>query len=247
MELNDTYVGIVMDVNDELKIGRCRVMIDMLFKDIKTEELPWAYPTYPTIFGKSGQCGAISVPKVGSVVRVKFINGDLYQPVYECIHELADDVKSELNNEYEGTHVLLYDGDDGLKIYYTKNRGLTLELKDSSVNIGSDSAITINHKESRSTITLNGPTVTIESQSEIQNKASSLAKTTSETVWENGKTSTKLGPKPVYSGVRGEPLMFVLQALAASIDAKMYETPGVNAALIEGFRNSVLSDNVKLS
>ena len=247
MDLNDTYIGIVKDINDPLKIGRCRVMVDILFKDIETEQLPWAYPTYPNVFGKDGYGGAISVPKVGSTVRVKFINGDLYQPVYECIQDLATDVKQELQEEYEGTHVLLYDGDDGLKIFYTKGKGLSMELKDSVINIDKNSKITIDHKESKSTITLEGSTIKIDSDSQVLTTANSLAKTTAENAWINGKTSTNLGPTPVYSAVRGEPLFFILASLANAIDSKLYPTPGLTSGLVEGFRSICLSDKVKLT
>lgn len=245
--VNKTYIGTVKDINDPIKIGRCRIMVDVLFGGIPDEELPWAYPSYPNIFGKDGLGGAVSVPKIGSVVRVKFINGDLYQPVYECVHELAEDVKEELKKEYDGTHVLLYDGDDGLKIYYTKGKGLSMELKDSVINIDKNSKITIDHKESKSTITLEGSTIKINSDSQVLTEANSLAKTTSQNAWINGKTNTNLGPKPVYSAVRGEPLFFILASLANAIDSKLYPTPGLSSAVVEGFRSICLSDNVKVS
>lgn len=247
MEFNDTYVGTIVDTNDPIKIGRCRVMIDILFEGIDKQNLPWAYPSYPNVFGKGGQSGSISVPKEGSVVRVKFINGDIYQPIYECNQELAEDVKEELNNEYKGTHILLYDGDEGLKIYYTKGKGLSIELNDSLINIDKNSKITIDHKESKSTITLDGSTIKINSESQILTEANSLAKTISENVWMDGKTSTTLGPNPVYSAVKGEPLFFILAALAKSIDEKMYATPGINSGVVEAFRSLCLSDNVKVS
>lgn len=247
MNFNDTYIGTVKDINDPIKIGRCRVMVDILFDGIEDDDLPWAYPSYPNVFGKDGLGGAISVPKVGSIVRVKFINGDLYQPVYECVHELAEDVKEELKEEYEGTHVLLYDGDDGLKIYYTRGKGISMELKNSVINIDKESKITIDHKDSKSTITLEGPIIKIKSQSEVITEANTMAKTKSEIAWMEGMTETKIGPYPAYSAVRGEPLFFLLAAMAKELDLKSFKTPGLNSGLVEAFRAACLSDNVKIS
>lgn len=246
VELDKTYLGIIEDINDPLKIGRCKVRIGFLFADIPVDHIPWSYPAYNNIFGMNGQCGSISVPKIGSIVKVRFNNGDLYSSVYENLQELADDVKSELNSEYEGTHILLFDGDDDLKIYYTKNKGITMHLKGSRVNIANDETITIEHNDSSSIIELSGPFINITSDSEISSTATNLIIDSSKEVWSKG-VKTKLGVSPNYSSVLGEPLFLLLKQLAVMIDAKLYPTPGAAASLVEASKKYTLSNSVTVS
>jgi uncharacterized protein YktA (UPF0223 family) len=40
------FFGKVVDISDDLKINRCRISIDGLTDEIKTEELPWYFPWY---------------------------------------------------------------------------------------------------------------------------------------------------------------------------------------------------------
>ena len=56
-----------------------------------------------------------------------------------------NDVKSELgqDGEYEGSHVVLFDGDKQLKIWFSPTKGFTIQVKEASVNISNDNLITI--------------------------------------------------------------------------------------------------------
>ena len=134
--LNKMFMGAVEDISDPRKEGRCRIRVIGIHEDtIPTEDLPWAYPSQKsTIFGKGGG-GAISIPKKGAMVIVRFNNGNTYSPEYYSIHELAQDVKDELNQEYEGSHIVLFDGDQELKIWFSVSKGLTLSIKDASINL----------------------------------------------------------------------------------------------------------------
>lgn len=245
-ELNKSYLGIIEDINDPLKIGRVKIRIPFLHGDIPTSDLVWSYPKRSLIFGQGGKCGAISVPKLNSTVRVKFINGNQYSSEYEAIQELADDIKAELKSEYEGTHVLLYDGDEKLKIYYTKNKGITIDLQNSFVNIGNDKIITIQHADTDSMIELAGGIITINANSQINSTAVTSINNKSKEVWCEGEI-TKIGKNPTYAAVAGEPLFLLLKILASAIDAKMYPTPGVNAAIVEATKQFALSKTVTVS
>jgi len=142
--LNKYFLGIVEDIADPRKEGRCRVRIFGIHEDIPTEDLPWAYPTPKSVvFGAAGKSGSISIPKNGAVVAIRFNDGNIYSPEYFAIHELADDIKTEMESEYEGSHFILFDGDQELKIWFTLNKGITIELKGASVNINQDKVITI--------------------------------------------------------------------------------------------------------
>jgi hypothetical protein len=142
--LNKYFMGIVEDVADPRKEGRCKVRIFGIHEDLPTADLPWAYPTPKSmIFGAGGKSGSISIPKLNSVVAIRFNGGNIYAPEYFAIHELADDIKEEAQSEYEGSHFILFDGDQELKIWFTLNKGLTIQLKGASININQENLITV--------------------------------------------------------------------------------------------------------
>ena len=130
------FLGVVELIDDPRKEGRARVRVYSIHDDLDAADIPWAYPKNKALFfGQAGKAGSISIPKVGSIVAVKFDNGNPYSPEYFAIHELAQDVKDELNTEYEGSHIILFDGDQELKIWFSATKGLTLVVKDASINL----------------------------------------------------------------------------------------------------------------
>jgi hypothetical protein len=144
--LDKQFLGVVEDVVDPKKEGRAKIRIVGVYDDIPTEDLPWAYPKQkPLIFGQAGKAGAISIPKKGSIVAVRFDNGNPYSPEYFAIHELADDIKSELgkDGEYEGSHIIVFDGDKELKVWFSPTKGFTIQVKSASINISNDNLVTV--------------------------------------------------------------------------------------------------------
>ena len=142
--LDKQFLGVVMLIDDPRKEGRARVKVQTIHDDIPSEDIPWAYPKNKSVyFGQDGKAGSISIPKVGSIVAVRFDNGNPYSPEYFAIHELADDIKDELDTEYEGSHFILFDGDQELKIWFSVSKGLTLSVKGAVINIAPDKLITL--------------------------------------------------------------------------------------------------------
>lgn len=138
------FLGVVELIDDPRKEGRARVRVYSIHDDLPTEDIPWAYPKNKSLFfGQEGKAGSISIPKVGSIVAVKFDNGNPYSPEYFAIHELAQDVKDELNTEYEGSHIVLFDGDQELKLWFSVSKGLTISVKGASINLAPDNLITV--------------------------------------------------------------------------------------------------------
>ena len=123
------WIGIVEDVDDPLFEGRCRIRVfgkmDQREGDansnyvIPTDSLPWARPQMNSLGGSVGGGGSFSIPKLGSVVRVYFDNGNLYSPVYTGHVYPSNDLKSEIEDSYKNSHVLIYDTEFGL----TNNNG----------------------------------------------------------------------------------------------------------------------------
>ena len=142
--LDKQFLGIVVDIDDPRKEGRARVRVASIYDEIPVEDIPWAFPkNRGTSFGQGGKGGSVSIPKLNSVVAVVFDNGNPYSPEFFSIQELADHVKSELDSEYEGSHIVLFDGDQELKIWFTVGKGLTLSVKGASINLAPDNLVTI--------------------------------------------------------------------------------------------------------
>jgi len=240
------YLGEIVDVNDPMKEGRCRVRVFTLFDDLEIEDIPWAVPIHkPTFFGQDGKAGSISIPKKGSIVGVNFNNGDLYSPEYKQIQEIGDDIKDELRKtgEYEGAHFVLFDGDEELKVWFTVKKGLTLQLKNSRINIDQNSKITLEHEDSLSMIELEGSTIRIVSDSQV-NITSNSVRATADQIWLDGD-STRIGHSAITGhAVLGDRLFSVLKALAGVIDSKFPASPGAAQAIIDAGKTLSLSQNV---
>lgn len=138
------FLGVVELIDDPRKEGRARIRVYSIHDDLVAGDIPWAYPKNKSLFfGQEGKAGSISIPKVGSIVAVKFDNGNPYSPEYFAIHELAQDVKDELNTEYDGSHIILFDGDQELKLWFSVGKGLTISVKGASINLAPDNLITV--------------------------------------------------------------------------------------------------------
>lgn len=244
------YLGVVEDNADPLKNGRARIRVYSIFDDIPTADLPWAVPSQKaTFFGQAGKGGSISIPKVGAFVKVEFDHGDVMNPMYYEVQELEESLKAELgktpvDTNYDNFHGILFDGDVKLKMWYTKEKGLTLMLDSSRVNIATDNSITIEHKDTQSIIELQGGTIRITSDSQINLTAGSQIKASSSQVWVDGQ-HTRIGHSPVNGpAVLGDKLFLLLKVMAAAIDSKMPSTPGWCANFVETFKATALSNTV---
>lgn len=255
------WVGEVVDNEDPEFSGRCKVRVFSKFDgtddldnenspfSIPTENLPWVYPAGNGIFagGDSKGAGNVSVPKVGSKVRVVFSGGNLYAPEYIAVQDLNQAVVDEIKDSYQNSHVLFFDEDERVKILYTPAKGLELFHKDSHIVINPDSSITIEHKDTSSIIELVGSNINITANSTVNITANSKVQSEASECVMNGTSVTKLGPAPVYSGVLAEPLWTFLKIVASAVDAKLPSTPGVLSSQAVSFEQLSTSKNVKLS
>jgi hypothetical protein len=241
------FMGEVVDIEDPIKQGRARVRVFGKFDDLADDEIPWANQQMGITFGTAGGSGAISIPRKGAVVNVMFDNGNLYSPYFYNIQEASPDLLEEIKNSYEGAHALIYDKDEkGLKVFYTREKGLNFILDESRVTIESDNAIVIEHKGTSAIIELRGNNITITADSEINATAGSRVKVTAPEVWIDGK-ETKTGHVASYSQVLGEPLFAFLKTLSAAVDAKLYPTPSAMASACALAEQLTLSQTCKIS
>lgn len=248
IDYNRDYIGVVEDNKDDEFSLRCKVRVFGVYDDLKVEDMPWAYPASCFIFSsQNGGFGFASVPKVGTFVKVRFNNGNIYAPEYYAIQNIDDALKNELSNDYDGSQVLLYDKDADLKIIYQKNSGLKIYLKESFISINPDSSITIRHKDNSSIVELVGDVCRVVTNNQVNITSTNKVEVTSSECILNGTQKTQLGPTGNYSAVGSEPLWAFLKSLSTALDAKFPATPGVNASLAETYEKLSTSLNNKIS
>jgi Type VI secretion system/phage-baseplate injector OB domain len=242
------FIGRVVDNDDPDREGRCRVEVFGMFDGLAADELPWAAPGGRTMFaGGDGGFADISIPKINSFVQVRFVEGDIYNMEYVAIQNINPAVQAEIEGSYLNSHVLAYDNDEELKVFYTPAKGVEIYLKRSHITINPDASITIEHADSESIIELVGPNINITANSSVNITANSLIRGESTEVAMNGTSVTKLGPAPTYSAVLAEPLWTFLKSLAAAVDGKLPSTPGVFAGQAAAAEQLATSKNVKVS
>lgn len=140
-----SWLGEIVDINDPQKIGRVKIKVFGKFDLIPTEDIPWAYPANNMTAGSASGGGFFSVPKLGSIVSVRFDNGNLYHPEYYFIQKISEDVKTEIENSYENAHIIVYDTvtSGGLKIFFTEEKGLMLDYQETRINIKNDKSVVV--------------------------------------------------------------------------------------------------------
>jgi hypothetical protein len=136
-----SYLGAIVDINDPLKQGRAKVRVFGIFDDLEVEDIPWAEPgTASEYFGGGKGGGAVSIPRIGTVVYCSFEDDNYYKMYFDVIKEFSPDMVEEMNeeNSYEGFHSLIYDSEaepGSLKLFYSRKKGLVFELGDARVQL----------------------------------------------------------------------------------------------------------------
>ena len=237
LDLKKEYLGIVVEPDDPERLGRCKVRVIGVYDNIEDVDLPWAFPIGSPVFagGESRGAGSLSVPKRGSVVRVTFLNENIHNPQWGSVIHINDKLRRELSESYLDSHVVLYDEDQDLKVWFTPSNGIQIYYRDSSISINPDQSILIDHKESQSNIELKAGQITVNARSKVE--------INSPLIHANGGR-TELGTSPQFSVLLGEVLLAALDSLAATVDLKWPPSPGVTTALIQSAR-SALSNTVK--
>lgn len=252
-EFNDEYIGIIEDVDLKEATGRCKIRVIGVYghynKDqnrIPTDKLPWAYPKSPLQFSSKDGSGQFSMPKKETRVKVTFESGDHMHPRYKCIEEIDPAVVTLAKTDPDGFHSFFHDSDENLKMYFTRGSGLMIDYKDSIINFQPNGTIIIDHRNSESTIELQGGTCTIVTNAEIHQSAPNAITSNSRKVHVNGE-KTFVGHNPTYSAPMGEIVFKAFEILAGAIDKKYPTSPGVYSSQIKALKAAMLSETVKVS
>lgn len=246
-DLHDNdFIAVVVNNKDPLFSGRCQIRPFRLLDDIPDSDLPWAIPANSTIFAGNG-AGSLSVPKIGIIVKIVFNNGDIYSPEYTTIQNIDSELIQRIKDDYEGTHVLLYDPDEELTVIYQPNSGFQMFHKESFIQISPDSMITIQHANQDSLIQLEGDKINIVTKNEVNISAAAQATITADEVVVAGNQTTKVGVGPYQHTLLAEPMWALLTSICSIIDQKFSATPGVATGLVEAAKSAATSTNVLIS
>ena len=93
--LSDIKTGEVVSVADPTYSGRINVRVKGLNDNIDVENLPWCTYAGSAFFSGDGG-GSISIPRVGTKVRVDFKKNDINSMEWSAINRLDRDVSAEL-------------------------------------------------------------------------------------------------------------------------------------------------------
>jgi len=243
---DNDWIGLIINNDDPIFSGRAQVRVFGVMDGIINEHIPWASPVNSGVFGTEG-AGSLSIPKIGSFVRIQFNNGDIYAPEMLAIQNIDTDLITKIKDDYIGTHVLLYDASASISIIYQNIAGFMIFFRDSYFQITPDSMITLQHADSASIIQMKGDITNIVTKNEVNIKGASKVTVSANEVIVSGDTKTKIGPGPYNSAILAEPFIALLSVLAGALDAKLPPTPGVNMGMVESFKTSFTSTNVLIS
>ena len=122
--IRDTHwIGEVVDNEDPLLNGRCKVKVFGKFDLLPAESIPWASPMNRDLPGSH------AVPRVGDVVAVRFDNGNIYHPEYWFQVDQNSDLKSdvlEISESPQDVISIVYDAERNLRVYYSVEDGLVI-------------------------------------------------------------------------------------------------------------------------
>ena len=142
VEANKTYIGVVEDNNDPLKIGRARVRVLDVFDDIEVSAIPWASPW------KDLNGNQFNVPEKGKVLLVVFDSGDEHKPEFISADHYNVNLEKKLTSlsatDYVSMKSLIFD--HKTQIYVNDKEGLKIDHKFNNINI-TDNTIDLNLKD----------------------------------------------------------------------------------------------------
>lgn len=117
------WIGEVVDNNDPKFLGRCRVKVFGKFDKLPNDAIPWATPMNRDFVGSH------NTPNVGTIVAVRFDNGNIYHPEYWFQINQSKALKTDiLEPSVEAHNVvsLIYDEIRNVRIYHSPEDGLVI-------------------------------------------------------------------------------------------------------------------------
>jgi len=230
------WVGIVEDTADDIFEGRCKIRVygkmdgrvdsedpESAYK-IPTLALPWSRPHQLMYGGSATGSGKFEIPKLGSIVRMTFDNGNFYQPIYHENIYPSDETKAEIEASYQNSHVLIYDtafgltgGENGtevtndregesVKVFFTEEKGLMMDYTTATgpttINIKPDNSVEIINTNGDSIIMTNDGNITMTHSADVNIKCVN-AKITASGETHINSPKIKLGEAAIEAVIKG--------------------------------------------
>jgi len=250
MDLSKEYIGRVVYNEDPTFSGRCKVECFGLFDEFDVESMPWINPQTSNTFSSSKGCGSISVPKIGTIVRVNFPFNDVYSGEYSFIQNIDPELINQIKDDYQNTHVLLYDSDKDLIVIYQPMLGYKMWLQGSMIQIDSNGSILLKHQNNSNVVEINDNEINIattgdggsNNNGQINIAAGATVNINAPTVNVNSQT-VNLGKNANHTAVVGENLIKVLKDISVEL---MSKAPQGGSILAGRDFKEILSDTVFL-
>jgi len=153
-DLDDKYIGKVVDNNDPLKKGRCRIRVFGVFgPEVQDNQLPWALQDESFIGGLKGSS---IIPPVDCIVSVYFERGEIYLPRFTRKVIDENNLPTNMGEDYPD-NMVFYETDNGDKFEINRKKettkfehssGTTITIdKNGTINIDSKSDINVTHSK----------------------------------------------------------------------------------------------------
>jgi hypothetical protein len=117
------WIGEVVDNADPKFLGRCRVKVFGKFDKLPNDAIPWATPMNCDFVGSHNP------PNIGTVVAVRFDNGNIYHPEYWFQINQSKALKADVLESSAAAHdvvSLIYDEVRNIRIYHSPDDGLVI-------------------------------------------------------------------------------------------------------------------------
>ena len=117
------WIGEVVDNADPKFLGRCRVKVFGKFDKLPNDAIPWATPMNRDFVGSH------HTPNIGTIVAVRFDNGNIYHPEYWFQINQSKALKSDVLESSGTAHdvvSLVYDEVRNIRIYHSPEDGLVI-------------------------------------------------------------------------------------------------------------------------
>lgn len=245
------YIGKVIYNEDPEFSGRCKIRVYGLMDDLSDEFLPWFTPINSCTFSGNGN-GSLSIPKVGSYVRVNFANDDVYSGEYTAIQNIDPALIEEIKDNYQNTHVMCFDSDKNFYMMFQPakmqdgkqdGKGFKIFFNDAIIQLTPDGRIYCQTSDGESIIEMDGKDIKIIGGNDVTVAGSTTVNVIGGTINLKGN-EVNVGKDANEPAVLGNQLAMVLKTMCLAIQTKQPQTPGLpNPDIV----NSILSNNVKIA
>lgn len=269
--------GIVVDIDDPLKIGRAKVRVfgkhdqrkniddkgqypdsplsleDYLNEDnfiLPNRALHWCFQVGSLVFGggENPGSGSFSTPKLGSLVEVTFANDDLGSGEYRSVKKFNAKMIEKILSDEDYINASVTVFDEDEDYWMLYTKTIGLQIY---------------HKGSQIVIRPDSSIFIEHKDTEsmidltgpdikiVANRDIDITSqnriTNNSRIVKINGENTYVGTHPIYSMLLGEPTWKLLKALAVIIDGKNAPTPGVASAAVDAAEKAALSRSVKVS